>query len=146
MHPADGRVISNFIIQALKNEPITIYGNGHQTRSFCFVDDLVEGLVLLMNLSPDLPEPVNLGNPVETTIKQVAEEIIFLTDYAPPLSIGRCPRMTRSSAAPILAAPASFSIGNRVSRSKLDWNVPLRISRVCSQEALKEQKLAGTPA
>ena len=79
MHPNDGRVISNFIIQALKNEPITIYGDGSQTRSFCFVDDLVAGLVLLMNLSADLPEPVNLGNPVEITINEVAEEIMSLT-------------------------------------------------------------------
>ena len=79
MHPNDGRVISNFVIQALKNEPITIYGDGSQTRSFCFVDDLVEGLMLLMNVSGELPEPVNLGNPAEITIKQVAEEIISLT-------------------------------------------------------------------
>ena len=63
MHPQDGRVISNFIIQALKNEPITIYGDGSQTRSFCFVDDLIGGLVRLMNVPVDLPDPVNLGNP-----------------------------------------------------------------------------------
>jgi UDP-glucuronate decarboxylase len=79
MHPKDGRVISNFIIQALKNERITIYGDGSQTRSFCFVDDLIKGLVLLMNKSGDLTEPVNLGNPAEITIKQAAEEIIALT-------------------------------------------------------------------
>ena len=79
MHPKDGRVISNFIIQALKNEPITIYGDGSQTRSFCFVDDLIGGLVLLMNSSVDLAEPVNLGNPAEITIKELAEEIISLT-------------------------------------------------------------------
>jgi UDP-glucuronate decarboxylase len=79
MHPNDGRVISNFIIQALKNEPITVYGDGSQTRSFCFVDDLIEGLMLLMNLSADSPEPVNLGNPAEIRIKEVAEEIISLT-------------------------------------------------------------------
>lgn len=79
MHPQDGRVISNFIIQALKNEPITIYGDGSQTRSFCFVDDLVGGLVRLMNVPVDLPDPVNLGNPHEITIKQAAKEIIALT-------------------------------------------------------------------
>jgi UDP-glucuronate decarboxylase len=79
MHPNDGRVISNFIIQALKNEPITIYGDGLQTRSFCFVDDLIQGLVLLMNASVDGAEPVNLGNPQEITIKQAAEEIIALS-------------------------------------------------------------------
>jgi len=79
MHPNDGRVVSNFILQALKNEPITLYGQGSQTRSFCYVDDLVEGLVLLMNYPADLTEPVNLGNPAEITIKQLAEEIISLT-------------------------------------------------------------------
>jgi UDP-glucuronate decarboxylase len=79
MHPNDGRVISNFIIQALKNRPLTIYGNGLQTRSFCFVDDLIAGLTLLMNLAADNPGPVNLGNPAEITIKELAEEIISLT-------------------------------------------------------------------
>lgn len=79
MHPNDGRVVSNFILQALKNEPITLYGQGSQTRSFCYVDDLVEGLVLLMNYPADLTEPVNLGNPAEITIKELAEEIISLT-------------------------------------------------------------------
>jgi UDP-glucuronate decarboxylase len=79
MHPQDGRVISNFIIQALKNEPITIYGDGSQTRSFCFVDDLIGGLVRLMNVPVDLPDPVNLGNPREITIKQAAKQIIALT-------------------------------------------------------------------
>jgi len=79
MHPQDGRVISNFIIQALKNEPITLYGDGSQTRSFCFVDDLVKGLMLLMNFSADLPEPVNLGNPAEITIREVAEQIVGMT-------------------------------------------------------------------
>ena len=78
MHPKDGRVISNFIIQALNNEPITIYGDGSQTRSFCFVDDLIRGLVLLMNNSVEA-EPVNLGNPAEFTIKELAEQIISLT-------------------------------------------------------------------
>ena len=66
MHPKDGRVIANFIIQALNNEPITIYGDGSQTRSFCFVDNLIRGLVLLMNSSVEA-EPVNLGNPAEVT-------------------------------------------------------------------------------
>ena len=79
MHPDDGRVVSNFIIQALKREPITIYGNGEQTRSFCFVDDLVDGLMRLMNVSCDFPHPVNLGNPAEITIRELAEVIIELT-------------------------------------------------------------------
>jgi UDP-glucuronate decarboxylase len=71
----DGRVVSNFIVQALRGEPLTLYGDGEQTRSFCYVDDLVEGLIRLMN-SDDFHEPVNLGNPVEFTIKQLAAEVI----------------------------------------------------------------------
>jgi UDP-glucuronate decarboxylase len=79
MHPNDGRVVSNFIVQALKNEPITIYGEGHQTRSFCYVDDLVEGLLRLMNSPDELTGPVNLGNPVEFTIAELARKIIEMT-------------------------------------------------------------------
>jgi UDP-glucuronate decarboxylase len=71
----DGRVVSNFIVQALRGEPLTLYGEGEQTRSFCYVDDLIEGLVRLMNVA-GLHEPVNLGNPGEFTIKQLAEEVI----------------------------------------------------------------------
>jgi UDP-glucuronate decarboxylase len=70
----DGRVVSNFIVQALRGQPLTLYGKGDQTRSFCYVDDLVEGLMRLMNAA-DLHEPVNLGNPGEFTIKQLAEEV-----------------------------------------------------------------------
>lgn len=78
MHPQDGRVVSNFIVQALRNEPITIYGNGSQTRSFCYVDDLVDGLVRLMNVEGEVTGPVNLGNPHEISILQLAETIIDL--------------------------------------------------------------------
>jgi UDP-glucuronate decarboxylase len=79
MHPNDGRVVSNFIVQALKNEPITIYGDGSQTRSFCYVDDLVEGFVRLMKMPADFPGPVNLGNPNEFTIRELATKVIELT-------------------------------------------------------------------
>jgi UDP-glucuronate decarboxylase len=79
MHPNDGRVVSNFVIQALRNEDITIYGEGKQTRSFCYVDDLVDGLMRLMATPEDFTGPVNLGNPVEFTIRQLAELIISLT-------------------------------------------------------------------
>ena len=74
----DGRVVSNFIIQALKNEPITIYGDGNQTRSFCYVDDLVEGVISLMQTPDDFTGPVNLGNPTECTINELAEKVITL--------------------------------------------------------------------
>ncbi len=78
MAPDDGRVVSNFICQALENKPITIYGNGEQTRSFCYVDDLVDGMIRLMN-ADDLTGPVNIGNPGEFTIRELAEQVIALT-------------------------------------------------------------------
>jgi UDP-glucuronate decarboxylase len=79
MHPNDGRVVSNFIVQALKGEPITIYGDGTQTRAFCFVDDLVEGFLRLMAADDAVTGPVNLGNPVETPVKELAQLVIDLT-------------------------------------------------------------------
>jgi UDP-glucuronate decarboxylase len=78
MHPADGRVVSNFVIQALRNEDITVYGDGSQTRSFCYVDDLASGLMLLMETPDEVTGPVNLGNPVEFTVRQLAETVIDL--------------------------------------------------------------------
>ncbi len=80
MHPNDGRVVSNFIIQALQNEPITIYGDGRQTRSFCYVDDLIEAFILLMATDDDFTGPVNTGNPGELTINQLAKRIIEITN------------------------------------------------------------------
>jgi len=79
MHPADGRVVSNFIIQALKNEPITIYGDGSQTRSFCYVDDLVQGMMRMMATEKDFAGPINLGNPREFSILELAEKVINMT-------------------------------------------------------------------
>jgi UDP-glucuronate decarboxylase len=79
MHPNDGRVVSNFIVQALRGEPITVYGKGSQTRSFCYVDDLIEGLVRLMDTEKGFTGPVNLGNPGEFTILELAENVIRLT-------------------------------------------------------------------
>jgi UDP-glucuronate decarboxylase len=76
MHPADGRVVSNFIVQALKGEPITLYGDGNQTRSFCYVDDLIEGFIRLMESPADVTGPVNLGNPVEFTMRELAELVL----------------------------------------------------------------------
>jgi len=78
MHPNDGRVVSNFILQALRNKPITIYGDGSQTRSFCYVDDMIEGLIRLMNTLDSFTGPVNLGNPEEVSILELAETIIEL--------------------------------------------------------------------
>ena len=79
MHPNDGRVVSNFIMQALRGEPITLFGDGNQTRSFCYVDDLIEGLIRLMETPKEGTGPINLGNPVEFTILELAERVIELT-------------------------------------------------------------------
>ncbi len=81
----DGRVVSNFIIQALQNKPLTVYGDGTQTRSFCYVDDMVKGLIALMNSPKDITGPVNLGNPIEITIKELAERILRLTGSSSPI-------------------------------------------------------------
>jgi UDP-glucuronate decarboxylase len=105
MHPNDGRVVSNFIVQALKGEPITVYGDGQQTRAFCYVDDLVEGWVRLMNAPDDVIGPINIGNPVETTVGELAEKIITMTGSRStivrrPLPVDdpvqRCPDITKA--------------------------------------------------
>ncbi len=85
MHPEDGRVVSNFIVQALRGQALTLYGEGGQTRSFCFVDDMVEGLLRLMASPEEFTGPVNLGNPVETSVRELAERILKLTGSSSPL-------------------------------------------------------------
>ncbi len=106
MHPNDGRVVSNFIVQALKNEDITIYGAGSQTRAFCYVDDLINGFVSMMDTSDGVLGPVNLGNPVEMTILELAEMIIALTNSRSKLisrplpaddPVQRCPDISRAT-------------------------------------------------
>ncbi|HEY4174382.1 MAG TPA: UDP-glucuronic acid decarboxylase family protein [Rhodopila sp.] len=103
MHPNDGRVVSNFIVQALKGEDITLYGDGAQTRAFCFVDDLVDGLVRLMGTGADFTGPINIGNPHEIPVRELAERVIALTNSASkivhrPLPLDdpmqRCPDIT----------------------------------------------------
>ena len=103
MHPEDGRVISNFIVQALTNQDITVYGDGSQTRSFCYVDDMTEGLIRMMNGPDDLIGPINLGNPDECSILQLAETIIRMTGSRSKIifkplpqddPIRRCPDIT----------------------------------------------------
>jgi UDP-glucuronate decarboxylase len=89
MHPNDGRVVSNFIMQALRNHDITIYGDGTQTRSFCYVEDLVDGLIRLMDSAEDLVGPINLGNPSEFTIRELADQVIQLTGSSS--KIVQCP-------------------------------------------------------
>ncbi len=92
MHPNDGRVVSNFIVQALRGEPITLYGDGSQTRSFCYVDDLVSGLLRLMATPPEFTGPVNLGNPVEFSMIELAEAVRRLTGSRSPLVMKPLPQ------------------------------------------------------
>ena len=80
MHPRDGRVVSNFIVSALKGSPLTVYGNGEQTRSFCYVDDLIDGLTAMMYSPRDVTGPINLGNPGEFTIAELADQVLAMTD------------------------------------------------------------------
>lgn len=91
MHPNDGRVVSNFIVQALKGEDITIYGDGQQTRSFCYVDDLIDGLVRMMGSPIDFVGPVNMGNPYESTVLDLAEMVLRLTGSRSKLVFGQLP-------------------------------------------------------
>jgi UDP-glucuronate decarboxylase len=105
MHPNDGRVVSNFIVQALKGEPITVYGDGQQTRAFCYVDDLIEGFLRLMAAPDDVTGPINIGNPVETTVGELAEKIIALIGSRSTIErrtlpvddpVQRCPDISRA--------------------------------------------------
>jgi UDP-glucuronate decarboxylase len=111
MHPNDGRVVSNFIVQALKNEPITLYGDGGQSRSFCYVDDLIEAFVRLMETPDDFTGPINLGNPVEFTIRQLAETVIALTGSSSTLTFHPLPSDDPRQRQPDIA----------LAREMLDW-------------------------
>ena len=92
MHPNDGRVVSNFVVQALKGEPITIYGDGNQTRSFCYVDDMIEAFVRLMGCPDNVTGPMNLGNPGEFTIRELAEQVIEMTGSKSELAFHPLPQ------------------------------------------------------
>ena len=118
MHPADGRVVSNFIMQALNGQPITLYGSGSQTRSFCYVDDLIDGLLRLMESPPEFTGPVNIGNPSEFTIRQLAELVLEMTGGKSELAFMPLPADDPQQRCP--------DIG--LARSKLGWGpkTPLR--------------------
>ncbi len=118
MHPNDGRVVSNFIVQALLGQPITVYGKGRQTRSFCYVDDLIEALARLMESDEDFTGPVNLGNPQECTMLELAEEIVALTGSRSPIVFSPLPADDPARRCPDIT----------LARAMLDWQpaVPLR--------------------
>jgi len=116
MHPNDGRVVSNFIIQALKGEDITIYGDGSQSRSFCYVDELIDGFVRLM-ASDEFTGPVNLGNPVEFTIKELAEKIIEMTNSTSKLSLNPLPQDDPKQRQPDIT----------LAKKELDWEPKIKL-------------------
>jgi UDP-glucuronate decarboxylase len=118
MHPNDGRVVSNFIIQALKNEDITIYGDGSQSRSFCYVDELIDGFIRLM-ASDDFTGPVNLGNPVEFTIKELAEKIIEMTSSTSKLSLNPLPQDDPKQRQPDIT----------LAKKELDWEPKIKLEQ-----------------
>jgi UDP-glucuronate decarboxylase len=91
MHPADGRVVSNFMMQALRGDPITLYGDGSQTRSFCYVDDMIDAFTRLMNAADDPGGPVNLGNPHEVSMREIAQRIVAITGSNSPLALHPLP-------------------------------------------------------
>ncbi len=122
MHPNDGRVVSNFIVQALSNEPITIYGDGSQTRSFCYVDDLIDGLVRLMASEAAFIGPLNLGNPTEITIGELAEQIVSMTGARSPIDYQPAPRDDPSRRCPDIS----------LAGERIDW-----VPRVGLEEGLK---------
>lgn len=123
MHPRDGRVVSNFIVQALSGEPITIYGDGMQTRSFCYVTDLIEAIVRLMATGDDVLGPVNLGNPAEFTIRELAEIIIDLTKSKSRIEFAPLPQDDPKQRQPDIT----------LARSMLGWEPKIRL-----EDGLKE--------
>lgn len=117
MHPNDGRVVSNFIMQALKNEDITIYGDGNQTRSFCYVDDLLDGMVRFMNTGDDFTGPVNVGNPDEFTMRELAELVIKLTGASSKLKFMKLPEDDPKRRKPDIS----------LARKELDWEPKVKL-------------------
>jgi UDP-glucuronate decarboxylase len=119
MHPNDGRVVSNFIVQALLNREITVYGDGAQTRSFCYVDDLIEGLMRMMNAPDDFIGPVNLGNPNEFTILELAEKVIELTGSKSKIIFKELPADDPRQRQPDIS----------LAREKLDWKPEVQLEK-----------------
>ena len=117
MDIGDGRVVSNFIVQALRNEDITIYGNGKQTRSFCYVDDLIEGMLKVMNSRNDFTGPVNIGNPAEFTIKDLAHLVIALTKSTSKVVYEKLPSDDPTQRKPII----------NIAQKELNWQPVIQL-------------------
>lgn len=133
LHPSDGRVVSNFILQAINNEPVTVYGTGTQTRSFCYVDDLIEGLVRFMSIDEEFAGPINLGSPIETSILELAKTVIKLTQSASNIEYLPLP-----SDDPAIRQP---NIG--LAESKLKWQPKVSLKDGLEKTIAYFQKLAS---
>jgi len=136
MQPGDGRVVSNFIIQALKGEAITLYGDGMQTRSFCYVDDLIDGLVRMMRTADDVTGPVNLGNPGEFTIRQLAEEVLALTASRSRIEYRSLPSDDPRQRKPDITK----------ARSLLDWQPGIKLREGVERTIAYFEEFLGTRA
>jgi UDP-glucuronate decarboxylase len=139
MHPHDGRVVSNFIVQALQGEDITIYGDGLQTRSFCYVDDLIEGLLSLMRTPDAFTGPMNLGNPTELSVKALAEHILCLTGSSSKIiykslpaddPVQRRPDITKANA--LLSWKPAVSLADGLSKTIAYFRALLNDEASCS--------------
>jgi UDP-glucuronate decarboxylase len=119
MRPDDGRVVSNFIVQALRGDAITIYGDGSQTRSFCYIEDLIEGFIRLMDAPDDVTGPINLGNPVEFTIKQLADLIIKMTGARIKIAFKELPKDDPLQRCPDIS----------LAKEKLDWQPSIQLEQ-----------------
>jgi UDP-glucuronate decarboxylase len=131
MHPGDGRVVSNFIVQALKGEDITIYGDGQQTRSFCYVDDMIEGFVRMMNSERNFTGPVNMGNPIEFTMQELAEKVLHLVGGKSKLAFHPLP----------IDDPKQRQPDITLAKSKLNWEPKVQLEDGLKQTIAYFKKL-----
>ena len=136
MHAADGRVVSNFIVQALQGDPITVYGDGSQTRSFCYVDDLVTGLIALMESPSSVTGPINLGNPSEMTVRELAEMVLKETGSRSAIEVKPLPQDDPKQRRP------DISLANSI----LGWapTVPLAVGIKRTVAYFREARVQGS--
>ncbi len=133
MHPDDGRVVSSFIVQALKDKPLTVFGDGSQSRAFCYVDDMIEALIRLMETDDDFIGPVNLGNPVELRIRELAEKVIALTGSRSKIECKPLPSDDPKQRCPDIA----------LAREKLGWEPTVPLDKGLVQTIAYFRELIG---
>ena len=153
MHPADGRVVSNFMMQALRGEPITLYGDGSQTRSFCYVDDMIDAFIRLMNSADDPGGPVNLGNPHEVSMREIAQRIVAITGSNSPLELHPLPtddpwhrQPDISRARELLGWQPQTSLDDGLQHTARYFRARIQASSEAGSEASSEAGAASAPA